>query len=65
MCLQLAGLASSVALLRLVESVGRPEAVVPAWLVVHSMHVGLRYLALSALRFPYPNQVGALLAAAA
>ena len=63
--LQMAGLASSVALLQLVEGMGRPEAVVPAWLAVHSMHVGLRYLALSALRFPYPNQVSAPQASAA
>lgn len=56
---QLLGLASSVALLTLLEAVGQPEAVVPAWAAVHSVHVALRYVALASLRFPYPNQVRA------
>lgn len=55
---QLLGLASSVALLRTLEAVGQPELVVPAWAAAHGVHVALRYVALRALRFPYPNQVG-------
>lgn len=55
---QLLGLASSVALLRSLEAIGQPELVVPAWAAAHGVHVALRYVALRALRFPYPNQVG-------
>lgn len=57
--LQLLGLASSVALLHTLEAVGQPELVVPVWAAAHGVHVVLRYVALRALRFPYPNQVGA------
>lgn len=46
----------SVALLQLLEGSGVPDAIVPVWMVAHGTHVYLRYLALSALRFPYPNQ---------
>ncbi|PRW60390.1 UPF0420 isoform X4 [Chlorella sorokiniana] len=53
---QLLGLASSVALLRTLEAAGQPELVVPAWAAAHGVHVALRYVALRALRFPYPNQ---------
>ena len=53
---QLAGLAASVALLQLLQAAGRPELAVPAWAAVHSAHVALRYAALAALRFPWPNQ---------
>lgn len=54
------GLASSVALLTLLEATEQPEAVIPAWAAVHGVHVALRYTALAALRFPYPNQARAL-----
>lgn len=56
LAVQLAGLAVSVALLQLLEGSGVPDAIVPVWMVAHGTHVYLRYLALSALRFPYPNQ---------
>lgn len=46
----------SVAALQLLEGSGVPDAIVPVWMVAHGTHVYLRYLALSALRFPYPNQ---------
>lgn len=57
--LQLLGLASSVLLLQALEAAGHPEAAIPAWAAVHSVHVALRYASLRALRFPWPNQVGA------
>ena len=52
---QMAGLAASVALLSAVEAAGTPEAVVPLWAGIHSLHVVLRYYALTKLRFTYPN----------
>lgn len=52
---QLLGLAASVGLLSLLDIAGTPEAVIPVWAVVHGVHVGLRYLALTKLRFPWPN----------
>jgi hypothetical protein len=37
------------------EATGTPEAVVPIWAVIHSIHVALRYQAMKQLRFPFPN----------
>lgn len=55
--LQMLGLATSVAVLRALEAANQPEAlIIPIWALVHAVHVVLRYRALSALRFPYPNQ---------
>lgn len=45
------------ALLHVLEAIGQPEAVVPAWAAAQGVHVALRYVALRALRFPYPNMV--------
>jgi hypothetical protein len=52
---QMTGLALSVALLSFLEATGTPEAVVPIWAGIHSIHVALRYQALKQLRFPFPN----------
>jgi hypothetical protein len=52
---QMVGLALSVGLLSVLESVGVPEVVIPLWAGIHSSHVFLRYIALRQLRFPYPN----------
>lgn len=52
---QMAGLAASVALLSFLEATGTPEAVVPIWAAIHSLHVALRYASLKQLRFPFPN----------
>ena len=52
---QMVGLAASVALLSMLDAMGTPEAVVPAWAAVHAAHVALRYYALTVLRFPFAN----------
>lgn len=52
---QMVGLALSVGLLSILETVGVPEAVIPLWVGIHGSHVFLRYHALKQLRFPYPN----------
>jgi hypothetical protein len=53
---QLIGLVASVGVLRAIEASGRPESVVPVWVVIHAVHVALRYRSLATLTFPYPNQ---------
>ncbi len=53
---QLTGLACSVAVLRALQPLDSAEAVLAVWLAVHSVHVVLRWQALSSLTFPYPNQ---------
>lgn len=52
---QMTGLAASVALLSFLEATRTPEAVVPIWAAIHSIHVALRYAAMKQLRFPFPN----------
>jgi hypothetical protein len=52
---QMTGLAASVAILSFLETTGTPEAVVPLWAGIHSLHVALRYAAMKQLRFPFPN----------
>lgn len=52
---QLLGLAASVAVLSAIEGTGSPEAIFPAWALIHGTHVALRYFSLKALEFPYPN----------
>lgn len=53
---QLTGLACSVAVLRALQPLDSAQAVLAVWLAVHSVHVVLRWQALSSLTFPYPNQ---------
>ncbi|KAI8110268.1 hypothetical protein M9435_001947 [Picochlorum sp. BPE23] len=52
---QLVGIAASVALLSGLETLGTPEAVVPAWFAVQAAHVAFRYYSLTVLSFPWPN----------
>lgn len=52
---QLVGIAASVALLSALETLGIPEAVVPAWFGVQAIHVAIRYHSLKVLCFPWPN----------
>jgi hypothetical protein len=52
---QLVGIAASVALLSTLDALDAQEAVVPAWVAVQALHVGLRYYSLRMLRFPWPN----------
>lgn len=52
---QLVGIAASVALLSALETLGTPEAVVPAWFGVQAIHVAIRYYSLKVLCFPWPN----------
>jgi hypothetical protein len=52
---QLIGLLAGVAVLTALETAGNPEAIVPVWAAVHSVHVALRNYSLKTLRFPYPN----------
>ncbi len=55
--MQLLGLAASVAALKALELSGEPGTlIVPVWATVQATHVVLRFRALAALRFPYPNQ---------
>lgn len=53
---QLLGLIASVAVLKTLETMGTPEAVIPVWAGVHSIHVAMRYRGLLELRFPFLNQ---------
>lgn len=46
---QLLGLLTSVAFLSAIDGTKEWEIVVVAWVAVHSLHVGLRYVALSTL----------------
>ena len=52
---QLVGIAASIALLSTLETLGTPEAVVPAWFAVQAAHVAFRYYSLTVLSFPWPN----------
>ena len=62
---QLLGLLTSVAFLSAIDGTNQWEIVVMAWAAVHSVHVGLRYVALSTLRFDTVNlQRGRILATA-
>lgn len=52
---QLIGLGASVGVLSVLDGTGNPGIIIPVWVVVHGIHVGIRYLALKKLRFPWLN----------
>lgn len=54
-CAQLVGLAASVGALGALEAADAQAAVVPLWVGVHAIHVGLRYYSLAQLHLPWPN----------